>query len=374
MTGLSNIFRHETSLAADRAASELRAGRPVIIEATAGSIVVAALDGIAPSLFSIFRRLEGAALALSAQRAGLLGIDCDGPVIAPAAEMDLKTAKILATGTMNIPQIHAQPASTPVERAIGLCKYALLLPAAFVAPVKPGINLPPEIFRCVLDSLIFASSADPSNLEIISEAEVPLAGNQDARFVVFRGPAPRDQVAIIIGAPDPSVPVLVRVHSACLTGDLFGSLKCDCGDQLRAAMARLAAGGGGILIYLDQEGRGIGIGNKIRAYGLQTAGLDTIDADAHLGFEADERHYDYAAAILGKLGYSRIRLLTNNPEKIEALTQAGIEVVERVPVTGAITAENLDYLNTKAQRAGHRIEGLSPSTPISPRKLGGHRR
>ena len=150
----------------------------------------------------------------------------------------------------------------------------------------------------------------------------------------------------------------MRLHSACLTGDLFGSLRCDCGDQLRKAVARLTQAGGGVLLYLDQEGRGTGIRNKMRAYALQDAGLDTIDADAMLGYDADERRYDIAASMLLQLGYRRIRLLTNNPDKIAALGRAGIEVAEVQPLTGLVTRENRRYLSTKAKRAGHTLEKL----------------
>jgi GTP cyclohydrolase II len=177
------------------------------------------------------------------------------------------------------------------------------------------------------------------------------------QFAVFRGGvAQRDQVAIIVGHPDADAVVPVRVHSSCLTGDLFGSLKCDCGDQLRQGLLKLKELGGGVLLYLDQEGRGTGIAAKMRAYGYQHDGLDTIDADAQLGFGADERRYDAAVAMLGLLGIRRIKLLSNNPSKVERLRAAGVDVVDREPVTGLITAENEHYLRTKAARAGHALD------------------
>jgi GTP cyclohydrolase II len=147
--------------------------------------------------------------------------------------------------------------------------------------------------------------------------------------------------------------VPVRLHSACLTGDLLGSLRCDCGEQLRTAVQRIAALGGGVLLYLDQEGRGIGLPNKLRAYVLQDGGLDTVDADRHLGFLADERSYDVAAALLTELGYKRIRLLTNNPQKINSLRDHGIEVVGRVPLVTTSNSHNERYLRAKHERAGH---------------------
>src|SRR5262249_44273975 len=158
---------------------------------------------------------------------------------------------------------------------------------------------------------------------------------------------------------------LVRAHSACLTGDLFGSLRCDCGDQLHNALVQLAGEKGGILLYLDQEGRGTGIRNKMRAYALQDEGLDTIDADATLGYAPDERSYEIAASMLAKLGFRRVRLLTNNPDKVEGLQRAGIEVVGRRPLLGTITDENRSYLSTKVHRAGHLLNGYLRSPPAA---------
>jgi GTP cyclohydrolase II len=190
---------------------------------------------------------------------------------------------------------------------------------------------------------------------------VPLEGAPTSEFVVFRGgEGLRDQVAIVVGKPDLAKPVTVRLHSACLTGDLFGSLKCDCGDQLRETVRFMAQAEGGILLYLDQEGRGNGIANKIRAYKLQSQGYDTYDADEVLGFEADQRRFDFAAVMLKQLGVSAVRLMTNNPEKIAALAKAGLSVVSDHRVLGRPTAENVSYLAAKRDRAGHYIdvEGL----------------
>ena len=160
-------------------------------------------------------------------------------------------------------------------------------------------------------------------------------------------------VAVVIGKPDARNAVPVRMHSACLTGDLLGSLRCDCGEQLRTAVARIGALGGGVLLYLDQEGRGIGLPNKMRAYVLQDGGLDTVDADEHLGFRSDERTYDVAAALLNELGFKRIRLLTNNPQKISALRDHGIDVVGRLPLVTTSNTHNERYLRAKHERAGH---------------------
>ena len=145
----------------------------------------------------------------------------------------------------------------------------------------------------------------------------------------------------------------IRLHSACLTGDLFGSLKCDCGEQLRRAVQSFAEGSGGVLLYLDQEGRGIGLSNKMRAYALQAEGFDTVDADAVLGYGADERRYEIAAQMVSLLGYKRVSLLTNNPRKIAALGSYGIEVTDRIALVGTINPHNERYLKAKVERSGH---------------------
>jgi GTP cyclohydrolase II len=195
------------------------------------------------------------------------------------------------------------------------------------------------------------------HLVIVGRAPVPLDGAEDTEFVVFRGgEGLRDQVAIVVGRPDVSAPVTVRLHSACLTGDLFGSLKCDCGDQLRGSVRWMAEHGGGILLYLDQEGRGNGIANKIRAYKLQAQGYDTYDADEMLGFGPDQRRFDFAAEMLRQLGLRQVNLITNNPDKIAALEKAGLAVVSHQRSPARATPQNLHYLATKRERAGHLID------------------
>jgi GTP cyclohydrolase II len=162
-------------------------------------------------------------------------------------------------------------------------------------------------------------------------------------------------MAMVIGNPDPSSAVLLRVHSECFTGDLLASLRCDCGDQLRGAIRTIGAAGEGLILYLTQEGRGIGLVNKLRAYALQDRGADTAAANETLGFDADERIYLPAAEILRQLGFSRVRLLTNNPGKVEALTRCDITVEERVPHSFPSNGHNAYYLETKARRFGHMI-------------------
>ena len=355
---LTSLLGDEAHIAVDRAAAELRTGRPIVIDSAEGTTLVAALDGVAPRIYSTFQDLTGSRLVLAPKRGRALGLRVDRPVALTLCTLDLAAGQALAT-TPYLPAPAAWDAGNAAEgAALEICKYALLLPAVISAPITDASGLPGDLHRVSIDRL---RSPDDTgyDLEIVSEAEVPLAGNIQTRFFIMRGgPAPRDQVAIIVGTPDLSKPVPVRVHSACLTGDMFGSLRCDCGDQLRNAVARLNIAGGGVLLYLDQEGRGIGIANKMRAYRLQDDGFDTIDADSILGFDSDGRRYEYAAAMLARLGYRRIVLLTNNPAKIEALTRAGIEVVGRQSLTGAVTAQNLHYLHTKAHRADHMLDDL----------------
>ena len=324
-TLLGAVLSDDAHLAQDRAAAELRAGRPLLIDAGGVQTMTAALDGASPSLFQLFAGLKDSALVVTPQRASMMGLNVDHGVALPLQGLDLQAAKHLASDPrLKAPSAWAA-ACAPAMGAIDLCKKALLLPAVLAARLPEGADLPAGLQRYRLDAPADAAEP-PYPLEIVSEAFVPMANGITGKFMVFRGgPASRDQVAVVVGDPDPAKPVLVRAHSACLTGDLFGSLRCDCGDQLKNSLARLQQEGGGVLLYLDQEGRGIGIGNKMRAYALQDDGFDTIDADAVLGFSADERRYEYAASILHKLGYRKVVLLTNNPEKIGGLTRAGIE-------------------------------------------------
>jgi GTP cyclohydrolase II len=193
-----------------------------------------------------------------------------------------------------------------------------------------------------------------AQLHSVVSARLPMAVSQAGRVHVFR---PEDggeeHYAIEIGAPARDAPVLARLHSACFTGDLMGSLKCDCGPQLRTALAQMGTEGAGILLYLNQEGRGIGLANKMRAYSLQDQGFDTVEANHRLGFEDDERDFAIGAAILRKLGFHAIRLMTNNPAKVAMMRANGLDVVERVPLLVGKTKENSAYLATKAAKSGH---------------------
>ncbi|HEX5210720.1 MAG TPA: GTP cyclohydrolase II [Pseudolabrys sp.] len=199
------------------------------------------------------------------------------------------------------------------------------------------------------------------SLTIASRASVPLHSGLRADFVVFRDAAGGNSVAIIVKKPDLSKPTLVRLHSACLTGDVFGSRRCDCGDQLKLSIKRLEDAGGGIVLYLAQEGRGLGLVNKMRTYQMQDDGLDTVDANLTLGFDDDERDYGIAARMLEMLGCRRVVLLTNNPAKLTGLANSGIEITGRKPLEAPINSDNRRYMTAKAARAGHQLNDVLAS-------------
>jgi GTP cyclohydrolase II len=234
--------------------------------------------------------------------------------------------------------------------SVKLAKLAGLLPAVIVCRAGARGN---GVAVCVRDILSYEKDAATS-LKLVTRALVPLEGAEQAELVAFRADdgAP-ENIAILIDRPPTPGPVLTRLHSECFTGDLLGSLKCDCGQQLRGAVQAISKAGGGVLLYLAQEGRGIGLINKLRAYKLQDQGFDTLEANERLGFEADERLYAIAAKMLALLGYKSVRLLTNNPDKVAGLRAAGVAVTERVRHAFPANLHNRAYLQTKADKAGH---------------------
>jgi GTP cyclohydrolase II len=354
------VFGDPAAIRSERAASELRAGRPVILTHANTARAVLALDSSTEHSYQAFAQAAGQRhyLYLTPIRAGVLGLDA--PQGARVALDDVSYDQLASLGYLRnaeVPQ-QWQPGDALDAGAVEAARLGLLLPAMLAVEIDANDGAFAGCQQLSLADLgQGCAKAAASEYELVVRTPVPLREVGMSEFVVFRGGvAQRDQVAIVVGQPDLSQPVPVRVHSSCLTGDLFGSLKCDCGDQLRHGLAKLKELGGGVLLYLDQEGRGTGIASKMRAYGYQHAGLDTIDADAQLGFGPDERRYGSAVAMLRGLGIARVRLLTNNPAKVERLRAAGVEVIDRIPVTGEITQENEQYLRTKAARAGHLLD------------------
>jgi GTP cyclohydrolase II len=344
--------------AVERAIAELRMGRPVLIEGD-GAILVHGIEDLtaerAGQLDALAR--TRARLVLPAARLRRLGLERsqNGTIALPV--VDAARVRTLAFELDARVDAPVGTVSALDEVALELARLALSLPAVIVLPVDAAIAIDGTVLRVPGRAVMGYRAAQVEKLAIVGRAPVPLDGAEDTEFVVFRGgEGLRDQVAIVVGKPDVAGPVPVRLHSACLTGDLFGSLKCDCGDQLRGAVRWMAEHGGGILLYLDQEGRGNGIANKIRAYKLQSQGYDTYDADEMLGFGPDQRRFDFAAAMLRQLGVREVRMITNNPDKIDALTKAGLTVVSHQRSVGRATPENIRYLATKRDRAGHMIE------------------
>jgi GTP cyclohydrolase II len=361
-------------LAVDRALSDLRRGRPVAIRGSNGTASLAeAAEAVTPQSLSAMAKMSQAEplLAITARRAAVLGLTPGGlKVVTVAAEGGLTAEMVrdlsdplsgLAVPPPFTLAVDEVPAFGCDSAAVLLAKTARLLPAAVTAAIRDPAAEDLDAWA-VRHGLLLIDAGDmfqyeqtaARTLRIVSEARVPLLGAEDARIVAFR---PLDggleHLAVKLGNPRPEEPVLTRLHSECFTGDLLGSLRCDCGDQLRGAIREISAAGGGLLLYLAQEGRGIGLVNKLRAYELQDRGFDTMDANEQLGFDADERVYLPAARMLRQLGFDRVRLLTNNPAKVAGLGRCGITVEERVPHAFPSNRHNESYIRTKAGRGGH---------------------
>lgn len=288
---------------------------------------------------------------LTAARARALGLPHHDAAIAAAT---LSLPEIIALGDplaapTSLPALDAQPASPIDSLALRLAKYASLLPA--LLRVEESTATASWLRLDAADAQRYIAAPHVEMVET-AQATLPIEGAEEARIVSFRSAhSTAVHLALIVGQPGGEP--LARIHSSCVTGDILGSLRCDCGDQLKLALGRITGEGGGVLIYLHQEGRGIGITNKLRAYRLQEQGIDTYDANLLLGFEEDERDFSLAAAILKKLGIHAIRMLTNNPHKMAALEKAGIRVAERVPLVTPGGRHNHAYLEAKAQKSGH---------------------
>ncbi|WP_247876104.1 GTP cyclohydrolase II [Azospirillum sp. TSH100] len=386
--------------AVDRALAALRRGEVVAIETADGTVGAAvSVESVALDAVERLKSLTGGTprLVVTRRRAVVLGLasaDAAQPVSdiaddqAPGAAAEAFGAMTLdRPGGLSADQAHAlaDPEQHPQAQdalpagltageacpgsreaaAVDLARLARLLPAAITAdlPSSPVVSPPVRAAEWAAEhDLLLVRASDVADYRVhvvrtlrrVADARVPLVGSENTRIYAFRpadgGP---EHLAIVIGDPDPAQPVLARLHSECFTGDLLGSLRCDCGDQLRGAIAEIARQGSGVLLYLAQEGRGIGLVNKLRAYRIQDRGFDTVDANEILGFEADERVYLPAAEMLRQLGFESVRLMTNNPEKLRQLARCGIAVVERVAHIFPANGHNEAYLRTKAERSGH---------------------
>ncbi len=343
-----------------RARADLRMGVPVVVS---GRGVVLAAETLVAGRLDEALALGDVALAVTDWRAATLkarAYDGDLARIALPGGAQLGWVQALADPADDL----ANPMKGPLETlrsgdatlaraAIALCKSARLLPAAVVVPLADPTGFAQDHALTMVDAPSVLDQA-MSPLEPVVSARVPLRASEAGRLHIYRpDDGGEEHYAVEIGKPDRSKPVLARLHSACFTGDLLGSLKCDCGPQLNGALAQMGEEGAGVLLYLNQEGRGIGLANKMRAYALQDQGFDTVEANHRLGFEDDERDFRIGAEILRRMGFSKVRLMTNNPAKIARMEGSGIAVVERVPLQVGENVHNHTYLATKAAKSGH---------------------
>lgn len=367
-----------TVLAVERAMAELRRGRCVVVRGGGGHAALAiAAEAMSDDALAMMTEASGGqpVLGITARRASVLGLaDTAGKIAMISGLDDLGADDISAIAnplleaglsddfrSRLVVTVRDEPGHDCASAAVTLSKLARLLPAAVITPIVDADDIHAWANRRDLLSVDTADvfqfeHAAVRSLQRVGEARVPLDEAQDTRIVAFR-PADggREHLAIVVGNPEAETPALVRLHSECFTGDLLGSLRCDCGDQLQGALAEIKKAGSGVMLYLAQEGRGIGLINKLRAYQLQDAGFDTMDANEQLGFDADERVYMPAAKMLGLLGIKQVRLMTNNPDKVDALVRNGVDVAERVAHAFPSNQHNEFYLQTKAARSGHQF-------------------
>ena len=343
---------------AARAIDALRRGWPFRIEGADGALDLLAVESARDAALAEFGSAD---LLISGERAVTLKLTnqraaaTPGPVRLADGAASIAAALAIADPALDLANPLKGPFRTianggeaAAATAMTMARHAGLLPAFFVRAAGGEAET-------VCSSADVAALLDPARLEIAARARLPVAASETAEIVAFRSPEEAsDHVALIIGKRDGNPPV-VRLHSECLTGDVLGSLKCDCGPQLHAALHAMADAPWGVLLYLRQEGRGIGLVNKLRAYALQDQGYDTVDANLRLGFPVEARDFAIAGQMLALLNIPRIRLMTNNPEKVARLEKEGVDVVERMPLALPTNKYNAQYLATKRDRTGHQL-------------------
>ena len=350
-----------------RARADLRMGVPVVLGREAG-LVIAATETLSSTRLAALLGLEAETdLVISGRRAETLKARAyDGDVARVVMPRDATVRWIHAIADPADDLAHPMKGPLATRRSgdaalhrfgVALAKAARLLPSVVAVPLENAQAFAASEGLTQLDTdLAEVQIAASLVFDQVISARVPLRAAQNARLHVFRPEdGSEEHYAIEIGQPDREAPVLARLHSACFTGDLLGSLKCDCGPQLNGALQTMGEEGAGVLLYLNQEGRGIGLANKMRAYALQDQGFDTVEANHRLGFEDDERDFRIGSELLRKLGFSSVRLMTNNPAKIDMMTKCGIEVAERVPLKVGENPHNTAYLATKARKSGHML-------------------
>jgi len=343
---------------AARAIDALRRGWPLRVAAEDGTLDLLAVESARDAALAQFASSD---VLLSGERAVTLKLTnqraaaTPGPVRLAGAATSVAEALAIADPALDLAHPFKGPFRTmatggeaAAAAAMTMARHAGLLPAFFVREAVGAAET-----ECTSEDV--AALLDPARLEIAARARLPVEASEAGEIVAFRSPEEAsDHVALVIGQRDGQPPV-VRLHSECLTGDVLGSLKCDCGPQLHAALHAMADAPWGVLLYLRQEGRGIGLVNKLRAYALQDQGHDTVDANLRLGFPVEARDFAIAARMLELLNIPRIRLMTNNPEKVARLEREGIAVVERIPLALPTNPHNEQYLATKRDRTGHQL-------------------
>ena len=366
-SAVSSLFGTKLQVEVGRGVTEFHARRPVLIADEGETLLALPVEGLDAQRLVEFMTLCAPVvprLVITARRALALGLDATMPVaLQLVAGFDADTILALVADAKIGRPADVMEAGRAAIAAIQLVKLSQGLPAVLVAEVAAPDALLSEHRLVIVEAKAVDDFGEEiiQSLAIASKASVPLNSGSRADFVVFRDAMGGSSVAIIVGKPDFSKPVLVRLHSACLTGDVFGSRRCDCGDQLKLAIKHLERVGGGIVLYLAQEGRGLGLANKMRTYQMQDDGLDTVDANLTLGFDDDERDYGIAARMLQMLDCRRVVLLTNNPAKLEGLAKSGIEITGRMPLEAPINSDNRRYLTAKAARAGHQLNHVLAS-------------
>ena len=352
-----------------RLVSDLRLGLPIILYDAEQFVLVAAIETLySEKLEKIIEvtKNQDFEIAITNRRAKVLKVRVYNETatrISIKGKVGLQILHAIADPSKDLDYPYKGPFNSErdgdfeiASLSLSLCKKARLLPASILITIPKGLRdelVSAQISESNIRDLKIKS--DETNfLSNLSSAQLPISGQQNISLTVFREVTDlTEHYAIVFGNPKVTQPALTRVHSACFTGDLLGSEKCDCGEQFNVSMSKMKNEGNGILLYLNQEGRGIGLANKMRAYHLQNIGFDTVDANHRLGFEDDERDLEIAAKILKSLGVSTVKLLTNNPKKIELLTNNGISVKERVPLVVSMNPNNENYLKTKAKKSGH---------------------
>ena len=349
-----------------RARADLRLGIPILLVGNENNAIIAPLEVLSQTRLDQLKSIsKNSFILITAKRAQTLKCPIyDGNFV--RLELGL-TPKIASLKAIADPSLDLKnPLKGPFKiirgkslkletEALLLLKSAQLLPAAVISPVADGeCYAQSQNITCLQTGQVIQSALSSQSISDAITAEVPTARTQNSQFHIFRpNISGEEHYAVEIGKIDRNKPTLVRIHSACFTGDVLGSLKCDCGPQLHTATNMINDQGEGLLIYLNQEGRGIGLANKIRAYSLQDQGFDTVEANHRLGFDDDERDFQLGAAILKEMRIKNIKLITNNPAKISTMNKYGINVVDRIPLNVGQNKTNRGYLETKARKSGH---------------------